>query len=79
MDGLTATELYLTLSHSSSHTLTPFLTNRFPPSPRLWISPPNERPLPEVYEDIYGGPLTVGNRGGIHVADTLEHIVLEAE
>jgi hypothetical protein len=32
-----------------------------------------------VYEDIYGGPLTIGNRGGIHVADTEEHIVLEAE
>jgi len=46
---------------------------------RLWIAPPNERPLPDVYEDIYGGPLTIGNRGGIHVSDTLEHIVLEAE
>lgn len=46
---------------------------------RLWIAPPNERPLPEVYEDIYGGPLTIGSRGGIHVADTEEHIVLEAE
>lgn len=46
---------------------------------RLWVAPPNERPLPEVYEDIYGGPLTIGNRGGIHVADTQEHIVLEAE
>lgn len=46
---------------------------------RLWIAPPNERPLPDVYEDIYGGPLTIGSRGGIHVADTQEHIVLEAE
>lgn len=46
---------------------------------RLWLAPPTERPLPDVYEDIYGGPLTIGNRGGIHVADTQEHIVLEAE
>jgi hypothetical protein len=46
---------------------------------RLWLAPPNERPLPDVFEDIYGGPLTIGNRGGIHVADTQEHIVLEAE
>jgi hypothetical protein len=59
--------------------------DRCPPPPpparvfRLWVAPPNERPLPEVYEDIYGGPLTIGNRGGIHVADTQEHIVLEAE
>lgn len=46
---------------------------------RLWIAPPNERPLPEKYEDIYGGPLTIGDRGGIHVEGTQEHIVLEAE
>eukprot|EP00879_Flechtneria_rotunda_P008142 GHRR01008527.1.p1 GENE.GHRR01008527.1~~GHRR01008527.1.p1 ORF type:complete len:362 (+),score=138.84 GHRR01008527.1:379-1464(+) len=46
---------------------------------RLWISPPNERPLPEEYEDIYGGPLEIGNRGGIKVEGTQECIVLEAE
>jgi hypothetical protein len=46
---------------------------------RLWIAPPNERELPAVYEDIYGGPLTIGSRGGIHVEGTQERIVLEAE
>jgi hypothetical protein len=46
---------------------------------RLWLAPPTERALPAVYEDIYGGPLTIGNRGGIHVEGTREHIVLEAE
>ncbi|WIA23850.1 hypothetical protein OEZ85_013508 [Tetradesmus obliquus] len=46
---------------------------------RLWLAPPNERALPAVYEDIYGGPLTIGSRGGIHVEGTQEHIVLEAE
>lgn len=59
---------------SSTPTPTPHQTTH-----RLWIAPPNERPLPDVYEEIYGGPLTIGNRGGIHVADTEEHIVLEAE
>jgi hypothetical protein len=46
---------------------------------RLWLAPVNDRPLPQVYEDIYGGPLTQGRRGGIHVADTVECIPLEAE
>ena len=32
---------------------------------RLWVSPPEERPLPEAYREIMAGSLTVGNRGGI--------------
>ncbi|KAF8060336.1 SAT17 [Scenedesmus sp. PABB004] len=46
---------------------------------RLWIAPPVERELPEVYAEIYGGSLEVGNRGGIHVEGTQEHVTLEAE
>lgn len=49
------------------------------PPIRLWVSPPVDRPLPAAYEEIYGGSVEVGNRGGIHVADTKECIVLEAE
>ena len=46
---------------------------------RLWIAPPNDRPLPASYAEIYGGSVDIGGRGGIHVADTKECIVLEAE
>jgi hypothetical protein len=35
---------------------------------RLWIAPPNARPLPAVYADRYGS-LTPGDRGGIPAAD----------
>jgi hypothetical protein len=46
---------------------------------RLWLAPADERPLPEAYEEIYGGSVEVGARGGIHVEGTVEHIALEAE
>lgn len=42
-------------------------------------SPPDERPLPKVYEEIMGGPLVVGDRGGIICDNTLPHIAFEAE
>lgn len=32
---------------------------------RLWVSPPEERPLPSAYGEIMGGGLDVGRRGGI--------------
>jgi hypothetical protein len=31
---------------------------------RLWLCPPDARPLPPVFSEVYG-PLTVGDRGGI--------------
>jgi hypothetical protein len=47
---------------------------------RLWCAPPDAPPLPEVYNEIYGGNgLEVGKRGGIHVADTVECVPEEAE
>ncbi|KIZ05655.1 hypothetical protein MNEG_2302 [Monoraphidium neglectum] len=46
---------------------------------RLWLAPAVDRPLPESYKEIYGGSVEVGNRGGIHVEGTEEHISLEAE
>jgi hypothetical protein len=32
---------------------------------RLWIAPPEERPLPPAYGEIMAGSLEVGDRGGI--------------
>lgn len=46
---------------------------------RLWISPEDERPLPAVYEELYGGTVEPGKRGGIICSDTVLHIPLEAE
>ena len=34
---------------------------------RLWLAPPNARPLPEVYAERFGS-VTPGNRGGVIVA-----------
>lgn len=42
---------------------------------RLWLAPPNARPLPPVFAECYGG-LTIGNRGGIICADTVPHAPL---
>lgn len=44
----------------------------------LHQAPPVERPLPQVYEEIMGGDLSVGNRGGIICTDTDLHIPFEA-
>jgi hypothetical protein len=47
---------------------------------RLWISPQNDRPLPEVYSEILGGSVEVGNRGGIHLEQGYSlNVPLEAE
>ena len=47
---------------------------------RLWISPADERPLPEAYAEIMGGSLEPGNRGGIITGETRQlHVPLEAE
>lgn len=51
---------------------------------RLWISPEDDRPLPGVYEEIYGGTVELGKRGGIRIDGEMLreedlHISLEAE
>lgn len=46
---------------------------------RLWISPENDRPLPEAYREILGGSVEPGRRGGIVVDGTELKITLEAE
>ncbi len=45
---------------------------------RLWLSPPNGRPLPPVFEERYGN-IEVGKRGGIRVPGGVEKVVLEPE
>lgn len=42
---------------------------------RLWLAPPNARPLPPIFAECYGG-LTVGDRGGIICKDTRLHAPL---
>jgi Taurine catabolism dioxygenase TauD, TfdA family len=42
---------------------------------RLWLSPPEARPLPPVFAEIYGG-LTPGDRGGIICKGTRLHAPL---
>ena len=45
---------------------------------RLWIAPPEARPLPEVFAPRYGS-ITPGARGGIVVKGTKLKVALEAE
>jgi hypothetical protein len=42
---------------------------------RLWLSPPNGRPLPPVFAECYG-TTTIGDRGGIICKDTRLHAPL---
>ncbi len=42
---------------------------------RLWLSPPDARPLPPVFAECYGG-VTIGDRGGIICKDTRLHAPL---
>ena len=43
---------------------------------RLWIAPPNARPLPAIFADRYGS-VTAGDRGGVVVTRTRPIIPLE--
>ena len=45
---------------------------------RLWVAPPNERPLPEEYAELWGST-EPGKRGGILVAGAKLAVPLEAE
>ena len=45
---------------------------------RLWLSPPDARPLPPVFSEVYGR-LTVGDRGGIICPGTRLHAPLQPE
>ena len=44
---------------------------------RLWLAPPNARPLPEVYAQRFGS-VTPGNRGGVVVHGSKPQIQFEA-
>jgi TfdA family taurine catabolism dioxygenase TauD len=43
---------------------------------RLWIAPPNARPLPEVFAERFGS-VTPGNRGGVNVPGATPTITFE--
>jgi hypothetical protein len=45
---------------------------------RLWVAPPEARPLPEIFAPRYGS-VTPGERGGIVVKGTIFKVPLEAE
>jgi hypothetical protein len=44
---------------------------------RLWLCPPDGRPLPPGYEDKYNGDIAVGNRGGMYIDGARLHAPLE--
>ena len=44
----------------------------------MWISPPNDRELPEVYAPLWGS-VTPGQRGGIWGMEAEPTVPLEAE
>ena len=44
---------------------------------RLWVAPPNARPLPEVYAERFGS-VTPGDRGGIAVEGSMATILFDA-
>jgi hypothetical protein len=43
---------------------------------RLWVAPPNARPLPEIYAERFGS-IIPGKRGGVVVAESRPTIPLE--
>jgi TfdA family taurine catabolism dioxygenase TauD len=43
---------------------------------RLWLAPPNARPLPEVYAERFGS-ITPGDRGGVNAAGAQPRIAFE--
>jgi hypothetical protein len=45
---------------------------------RLWLCPPDARPLPPVFSEVYG-PIAVGDRGGIVCPGTRLHAPLAPE
>ena len=46
---------------------------------RLWLAPPNGRPLPPGFAERYGSVEQGTRRGGIHVPGHLEKVVLAPE
>ncbi|NKB57909.1 MAG: TauD/TfdA family dioxygenase [Alphaproteobacteria bacterium] len=44
---------------------------------RLWLCPPDGRPLPPSYEDKYNGDIEIGKRGGMYIDGATLHAPLE--
>jgi len=76
-------DIQLLSNHTCLHARDGFVDHEDPEKRRhllrLWLAPEDERSLPEVYEDILGGSVEPGKRGGIVCEDTELHVPLEAE
>ena len=76
-------DIQILSNHSVLHSRGGFVDHEDPDKKRhllrLWLAPEDERPLPEIYTEILGGSVEVGNRGGIRVEGTVFHVPLEAE
>lgn len=46
---------------------------------RLWLVPPDERPLPPSYADLMGGSVDVSTRGGIMCDESTQTVQFQAE
>ena len=46
---------------------------------RLWLCPPDGRPLPLSFEEKLNGPITIGDRGGIYLAGVKPNVPLQPE
>ena len=44
---------------------------------RLWLCPPDGRPLPSSFADKYNGRIEIGDRGGMHIEGAPPHVSLE--
>ncbi len=44
---------------------------------RLWLCPPDGRPLPQSFADKYNGRIEIGNRGGMFIEGAALHAPLE--
>lgn len=44
---------------------------------RLWLCPPDGRPLPDSFADKYNGRIEVGDRGGMYIEGATPHVSLE--
>ena len=44
---------------------------------RLWLCPPDGRPLPESFSDKYNGQIKIGDRGGMFIEGAMPHVSLE--
>ncbi|CAK0785174.1 hypothetical protein CVIRNUC_008380 [Coccomyxa viridis] len=75
-------DIQLLSNHTQLHTRSAFIDypeiDRRRHLMRLWVAPPNERPLPDEYIELWGSTKP-GHRGGIFIGGTPLTVPLEAE